>query len=145
MEKILLRVFRSSSSRMNPAQFNPVTKSSHRHNDLSGLSLTIGQLCSIQFVCRVFSTLVIVMRAKLWHCIKHAEGKEENAQIPGHNSVGMHAALPCAVSASSNLLHQACWWDMHDLASWLFYITPYIFTLPTLRSEYTRQFTRLCA
>lgn len=75
-KKILLRVFRNSSSRM-----NPVTKSSHRHNDLSGLSLTIGQLCSIQFVYRVFSTLVIVMRAKLWHCIKHAEGKEENAQI----------------------------------------------------------------
>lgn len=59
--------------------------------------------------------------AKLYRCIKHSEWRKTRGHGNIIRSACVCGASACAISASSNLLHQACWWDMHDLASWLFY------------------------
>lgn len=120
---------------------NLTTESSRWLNDLSALSLIIRPaiypVCTSRFQC------MLAMRAKWCGCIKHNERREEKTLA----SVGTIIRLVRASMVPSrqvvNQVHQACWWDMHNLAGWLFTLLATFSRSAYVALEYTRQFARL--
>lgn len=117
---------------------NQTTKSSRWHNDLSALWLIIRPAIYPVRISRF--QCMLATQTKWCRCIKHNERREEKTLASVGTIIWLVRASMVPSRQVVNQVHQTCWWDMHNLAGWLFTLLPTFSRSAYVALEYTLQF-----